>query len=181
MEVPLEMKVIHHPEEEILVEANHWIIKDLKLLEEEQLEDHLMEIPEVMDPQEMEDIPQEEIHLEEEDCQDHQEDHLVHLEALDPQGIKDPPGPPGPQGHRGPPGPQVPMGPQGPVGPQGPPGQIIEQPYIPGNQPPPQVMMDTSGLEQTFLGMANAVEKLARQQVVLNEQLNKSVREQRKE
>ena len=85
------MKVIHHPEEDILVETNHWIIEDLKLLKEEQLDDHLMEILEVMDPQEMEDIPKEEIHLEEEDHQDHQEeDHLVHLEALDPQEIKDP-------------------------------------------------------------------------------------------
>ena len=70
---------------------------------------------------------------------------------------------------------------QGPVGPQGPPGQIVGQPYISGNQPPPQVMMDTSGLERTFLGMANAVERLALQQVLSNEQLNKSVREQRKE
>ena len=42
-------------------------------------------------------------------------------------------------------------------------------------------MMDTSGLERTFLGMANAVERLARQEVLSNEQLNKSVREQRKE
>ena len=41
--------------------------------------------------------------------------------------------------------------------------------------------MDTSGLERTFLGMANAVERLAQQQVVSNEQLNESVREQRKE
>ena len=72
------------------------------------------------------------------------------------------------------------MGPQGPVAPQGPPGQIIGQPYIPGNQPLPQIKMDTSGLEQTFLGMANAVQRLARQQVVSNEQLNESVREQRK-
>ena len=53
------------------------------------------------------------------------------------------------------------MGQQGPVGPQGPPGQIVGQPYIPGNQPPPHVMMDTSGLERTFLGIANAVERLA--------------------
>ena len=44
------MKVIHHPEEEILVETNHQVTEDLKPLEEEQLEDHLMEIPEVMDP-----------------------------------------------------------------------------------------------------------------------------------
>ena len=42
-------------------------------------------------------------------------------------------------------------------------------------------MMDTSGLERTFLGVANAVEKLTRQQVVSTEQLNESVREQRKE
>ena len=41
--------------------------------------------------------------------------------------------------------------------------------------------MDTSGLEITFLGMANAVERLAQQQIVSNEQLNESVREQRKE
>ena len=41
--------------------------------------------------------------------------------------------------------------------------------------------MDTSGLERTFLGMANAVERLAQQQVVSNEQINESVREQRKE
>ena len=41
--------------------------------------------------------------------------------------------------------------------------------------------MDTSGLERTFLGMANAVERLAQQQIVSNEQLNESVREQRKE
>ena len=87
MEVPLEMKMIHHPEEEILVETNHLNIKDLKVLEEEKLEDHLMEILEVTDPQEMEDIPQEEIHPEEEDCQDHQEED--HLETLD-QEIKDP-------------------------------------------------------------------------------------------
>ena len=41
--------------------------------------------------------------------------------------------------------------------------------------------MDITGLERTFLGMANAVEKLAQQQVVSNEQLNESVREQMKE
>ena len=67
------------------------------------------------------------------------------------------------------------------MGPQGPPGQIIRQSYIPGTTPLLQIMMDTSGLERTFLGMANAVEKLAQQQVVSNEQLNESVREQRKE
>ena len=65
--------------------------------------------------------------------------------------------------------------------PQGPPGQIVGQPYIPGNQPPPQEMMDTSGLERTLLGMENAVERLAQQQIVSNEQLNESVREKRKE
>ena len=42
-------------------------------------------------------------------------------------------------------------------------------------------MMDTSGIERTFLGIANAVEKLACQQVLSSEKLNKSVREQRKE
>ena len=35
--------------------------------------------------------------------------------------------------------------------------------------------MDTSGLERTFLGMPNAVEKLAQQPVASNEQLNESV------
>ena len=92
-----------------------------------------------------------------------------------PPGDRGPPGPPGPQGHRGPPGPQ------GPMGPQGPPGQIIGQSYLPENAPPSQVKMDTSGLERTFLGMANTVERLAQQQIISNEQLNKSVREQRKE
>ena len=67
------------------------------------------------------------------------------------------------------------------MGPQGPPGQTIGQSCPPGNAPPLQVKMDTSGLEKTFLGMANAVERLAQQQVVSNEQLNESVREQRKE
>ena len=91
MEVPLEMKVIQCLKEEILVEVNHLTVEDLKLPEEGGLEDHLMEIPEVMDPQAMEDIPQEEVHQEEEDLQDHQEeDHLVHLETLNPQEIKDP-------------------------------------------------------------------------------------------
>ena len=87
MEVPLEMKEVHHPEEEILVEANHWTIEDLKLLKEGPLEDHLMGILEVMDTWEMEDLPKEEIHLEEEDHQE--EDHLVHLETLGPQEIRD--------------------------------------------------------------------------------------------
>ena len=67
------------------------------------------------------------------------------------------------------------------MGPQAPPGQIIRQSYMPKTAPPPQIKMDTSGLERTFLGMVNAVEKLTQQQVVSNEQLNESVREQRKE
>ena len=67
------------------------------------------------------------------------------------------------------------------MGPQGPPGQLIGQPYLPGNVPPSQVQMDTSGVERTFLGMANAVGRLAQQQIVSNEQLNESVREQRRE
>ena len=67
------------------------------------------------------------------------------------------------------------------MGPLGSPGQIIRQSYLPGTAPPSQVKMDTSGLERTFLGMANAVERLAQQQVVSNKQLNESVREQRKE
>ena len=133
-----------------------------------------MRIQDVIEPQVMEDIPQEEVHPEEEDLQDHQEeDHLVHLKILDHQEIKDPKVPldlkdiEDPQAH------------QGPVGPQGLLGQLVGQPCVPGNQPPPQVTMATSGLERTFLGMANAAERLARQQVVLNEQLNKSIREQR--
>ena len=67
------------------------------------------------------------------------------------------------------------------MGPQGPPVQIMRQSYIPGITPPQQIKMDTSGLERTFLGMANAIERLAQQQVVSNEKLNESVREQRKE
>ena len=67
------------------------------------------------------------------------------------------------------------------MGPQGPPGQIVGLSYLPGPTSTPQVMMDTSELERTFLGMANAVERLARQQVVSNKQLNESVRKQQKE
>ena len=67
------------------------------------------------------------------------------------------------------------------MGPQGQPGQIIGKSYLPGTAPPPQVKMDTSSLERTFLGMANAVERLAQQQVLSNEKLNEFVREQRKE
>ena len=85
---------------------------------------------------------------------------------------------PGPKGERGYPG--LP-GPQGPQGPPGPPGGTIQPPYIQGNQPPPQVVLDTSGLERTFLGMAGAVEKLAKQQLRSNYSLNKSVNQQRKE
>ena len=101
-----------------------------------------------------------------------------------------PPGPPGDPGQRGPPGlrgPQGVPGPKGergypsPPGPQGPPGGTIQPPYIQGNQPPPQVVLDTSGLERTFLGMAGAVEKLAQQQLRSNYSLNESVNQQRKE
>ena len=63
---------------------------------------------------------------------------------------------------------------------QGPPGQVIRQPFVPGNQPPQQVVLDTSGLERTFIGMTGAVERLAQQQNCTNDQLNESVREQRK-
>ena len=49
-----------------------------------------MEIQEIMDPQLVEDINQDEVHLEEEVPQDHQEDHLVPLETWDPLEIKDP-------------------------------------------------------------------------------------------
>ena len=111
----------------------------------------------------------------------------------------EPPGPPGPPGDPGPPppprqrgspglrGPQGIPGPKGergypsPQGPQGPPGGTIQPPYIQGNQPPPQVVLDTSGLERTFLGMAGAVEKLAQQQLRSNYSLNESVNQQRKE
>ena len=86
-----------------------------------------------------------------------------------PQGV---PGPKGERGYPGPPGPQ---------GPPGPPGGTIQPPYIQGNQPPPQVVLDTSGLERTFLGMAGAVEKLSQQQFRSNYSLNESVNQQRKE
>ena len=92
-----------------------------------------------------------------------------------PPGPPGPPGDPGPPGKRGPPGLRGPQGvpgpkgerghpgPPGPQGPPGPPGGTIQPLYIQGNQPPPQVVLDTSGLERTFLGMAGAVKKLAQQ------------------
>ena len=110
-----------------------------------------------------------------------------------PPGPPGPPGDPGPPRQRGPPGLKGPQGvhgpkgergylsPPGPQGPPGPPGGTIQPPYIQGNQPPPQVVLDTSGLERTFLGMAGAVEKLAQQQLRSNYSLNESVNRQRKE
>ena len=82
---------------------------------------------------------------------------------------------PGPKGERGYPGPP------GPQGPPRPPGGVIQPPYTQRNQPPPQVVLDTSGLERTFMGMAGAVEKLAQQQLRSNYSLNESVNQQRKE
>ena len=35
----------------------------------------------------------------------------------------------------------------------------MQPPYAHRNEPPPQVVLDTSGLERTFMGMAGAVEK----------------------
>ena len=43
------------------------------------------------------------------------------------------------------------------------------------------MVLDTSGLERTFLGMAGAVKKLAQQQLRSNYSLNESVNQQRKE
>ena len=57
----------------------------------------------------------------------------------------------------------------------------MQPPYIHRNQSPPQVVLDTSGLEKTFMGMAGAVEKLAQQQLRSNYSLNESVNQQRKE
>ena len=139
--------------------------------------DHLMEILVTMDHLVMEDI------LRDMDCLevDHQEeDHLVplaHLEIQDPPGQRGPLGVPGSKGERGYPG--LP-GPQGPPGPPGPLGGVIQPPYIPRNQPPPQVVLDTSGLERTFFRMAGAVEKLAQQQLRSNYSLKESVNQQRK-
>ena len=83
-----EMKAI--PYLEVLVDDNHLIIKDRKLLEEEGQMDHLMEILEIMDPLVMKDILQDENHQEEVDLQDHhEEDHLVPLEILHLLEIKD--------------------------------------------------------------------------------------------
>ena len=70
MGVLQEMKVILHLEE-VLVDNNHLTIKDQKFLEEGGQMDHQMEILEIMDPQVMEDILQEEDHQEKEDLQDH--------------------------------------------------------------------------------------------------------------
>ena len=89
--------------------------------------------------------------------------------------MRGPQGVPGPKGERGYPGPPGPQGPPRPL------GGTIQPPYIQGNQPPPQVVLDTSGLERTFLGMAGAVEKLAQQQLRSNYSLNESVNQQRKE
>ena len=106
-----------------------------------------------------------------------------------PLGGGGPPGPPGPPGGQGPPGLRGPQGIPGPKGdrghpgPQGPPGPLggtIGLPYALGNQPPPQVVLDTSGLERTFLGMAGAVEKLAQQQLRSNYSLNESVKRKRR-
>ena len=57
----------------------------------------------------------------------------------------------------------------------------MQPPYTYKNQPPSQVVLDTSGLERTFIGMAGAVEKLAQQQLRSNHSLNKSINELRKE
>ena len=69
---------------------------------------------------------------------------------------------------RGPQGVPGLKGERGYPGPPGPPGGTVQPPYIQGNQPPPQVVLDTSGLERTFLRMAGAVEKLAQQQLRSN-------------
>ena len=89
--------------------------------------------------------------------------------------MRGPQGVPGPKGERGYPSPPGPQGPPGPL------GGTIQPPYLQGNQPPPQVILDTSGLERTFLGMAGAVEKLVQQQLRSNYSLNESVNQQRKE
>ena len=92
MGVLQEMKEIPYLEK-VLVDDNHLIIKDQKLLEEEGQMDHLMEILEIMDPLVMKDILQDEDHQEEVDLQDHQEEDqlvpLAHLEILSLQEIKD--------------------------------------------------------------------------------------------
>ena len=94
---------------------------------------------------------------------------------LGPLGQRGLPGVPGPKGERGY------SGPPGPQGPPGLPGGVIQPPYIQRNQPPPQVVLDTSGLERTFMGMAGALEKLAQQQLRSNYSLNESVNQQRTE
>ena len=59
--------------------------------------------------------------------------------------MRGPQGVPGPKGERGYPGLPGPQGPPGPL------GGTIQPPNIQGNQSPPQVVIDTSGLERTFL------------------------------
>ena len=44
-----------------------------------------------------------------------------------------------------------------------------------------QVVIDTTGLENTFQGVVNVLERIARQQVCTTETLNESVREQQRE
>ena len=65
--------------------------------------------------------------------------------------MRGPQGVPGPKGERGFPGPP------GSQGPPGLPGGPSQPPHIQGNQPLLQVVLDTSGLERTFLGMAGAI------------------------
>ena len=149
---------------EVLIGDIHPTVEGLQLIEDMERMDHLMEILVTMGHLVMEDI------LQDVDC----------LEV-------DPPGNPGPPGQRGPPGVPGPKGergypgPPGPQGPPGPPGGVVQPTYIQRNQPPPQVVLDTSGLERTFMGMAGAVEKLAQQQLRSNYSLNESVNQQRKE
>ena len=168
-----EMKETLHLEE-VLVDDHHLTTEVLKYQEEGELVNRLMEILEMMDHQIIEDILQGEDHQE---ADPQEEDHLVllaHLEMLDPQEIEDL---------------QVPLDHKDTEDPldhkdlwdhRGHLDKLLDNPIC-LEMSLHQVKMGTSGLERTFLGMVNAVERLAQQQIVSNEQLNESVREQRRE
>ena len=108
------------------------------------------------------------------------------VKDLDPPGPPGPPGPPegnGLPGLHGPCGYAGPLGLPGPCGPPSPPGGINPT-YNQAQAPQPNptlVLLDTTSLENTFHGVAQALERIVGQQVRTTETLNESVREQLKE
>ena len=102
------------------------------------------------------------------------------------QGIQGLQGPIGPQGLQGVPGLdgrqgiQGNRGPPGDRGPRGFRGQRGPAVYPPGPAPPNMAnanvtTLDTSGLENTFQAVGTAMNQIARQQQIANDQLNQSL------